>query len=159
MVDQLTPNHEYKFRVSAVNEEGKSEPLETLEKIIAKEPYDPPGKTGKPEITDWSKNHADLKWNPPVNDGGSPIEEYIIEVKKKFSPNWKPIITITAPDDENNKNPIEARVNDLIPGEQYEFRIVAKNKAGNSTPSDSSDIMTAKDRHGNLILIVSYNML
>lgn len=43
VVDGLLPGHEYKFRVSAVNAEGESEPLETLEKIVAKEPWDPPG--------------------------------------------------------------------------------------------------------------------
>lgn len=43
-VDGLIPGHEYKFRVSAVNLEGQSEPLETLQKVIAKEPYDVPGK-------------------------------------------------------------------------------------------------------------------
>lgn len=119
-----------------------------MQKIIAKEPYDAPGKTGKPEVVDWSKNHADLKWTPPINDGGSPIEEYIVEIKEKFSPHWKPAIVITAPSEDNNKTPIEATVNDLTPGEQYEFRIIAKNKAGNGAPSDPSDTITAKDRHG-----------
>lgn len=38
-VTGLTPGHEYKFRVAAVNAEGESEPLETLETIIAKNPF------------------------------------------------------------------------------------------------------------------------
>lgn len=48
VVNGLIPGHEYKFRVSAVNAEGQSEPLETAGKIIAKEPFDTPGKPGKP---------------------------------------------------------------------------------------------------------------
>lgn len=132
----------------AVNEEGESEPLKTLQKIVAKEPYDTPGKTGKPEVIDWSKDHADLKWTPPVNDGGSPMEEYIVEVKEKFSPNWKPATVITAPSDNDNKLPIEAKVTGLTPGEQYEFRVIAKNKAGKGAPSDPTDTITTKDRHG-----------
>jgi hypothetical protein len=30
---------------------------------------------------DWDKDHADLKWTKPENDGGAPITGYIIEFK------------------------------------------------------------------------------
>lgn len=49
-----------------MNAEGESDPLETDHKIVAKEPFDPPGKPGKPEVTDWDKEHAELKWDPPT---------------------------------------------------------------------------------------------
>lgn len=55
LVDGLSPGHEYKFRVSAVNSEGESAPLETLEKIVAKEPWDPPGKPENAKVTDYDK--------------------------------------------------------------------------------------------------------
>lgn len=38
-VDGLTPKKKYKFRVKAVNKEGESEPLETEEPILARNPY------------------------------------------------------------------------------------------------------------------------
>jgi hypothetical protein len=38
-VTSLTPDKEYKFRVTAVNSEGESEPLQTEESIIAKNPF------------------------------------------------------------------------------------------------------------------------
>lgn len=38
-VEGLTPGHEYKFRVKAINKEGESEPLETFSSIIAKDPF------------------------------------------------------------------------------------------------------------------------
>lgn len=61
------PSHIFfRFRVAAVNAEGESDPLETDHKIVAKEPFDPPGKPGKPEVTDWDKEHAELKWDPPT---------------------------------------------------------------------------------------------
>lgn len=41
-VTNLTPGKEYKFRVTAVNAEGESEPLQTEELIVAKNPF---GKT------------------------------------------------------------------------------------------------------------------
>ncbi|KAL3088858.1 hypothetical protein niasHS_009150 [Heterodera schachtii] len=140
-VDGLQPGHEYKFRVSAVNAEGESEPLEADKAIVAKEPFDPPGKPGKPELVDWDKEHAELKWTPPTEDGGAPVEEYIVEMKDKFSPYWKPVATVPA-----DAAP-QATVNGLQEGEQYEFRIVAKNKAGPGQPSDPSDMITAKDRN------------
>lgn len=38
-VENLTPKKKYKIRVKAVNKEGESEPLETEEAIVAKNPY------------------------------------------------------------------------------------------------------------------------
>ena len=38
------------------------------------------------------------------------------------------------------------KVTDVIEGHEYEFRIVAVNKAGPSPPSDSSATVTAKPR-------------
>ena len=49
-VTGLTPGKEYQFRVTAINEEGESEPLTTLESIIAKNPFDEPTKPGAPDI-------------------------------------------------------------------------------------------------------------
>lgn len=83
------------FRVKAVNKEGDSEPLATEQATLAKNPYgrrliiinhaenfensiiffviDPPGKANKPNLVDWDKDHVDLEWSPPENDGGAPI--------------------------------------------------------------------------------------
>lgn len=67
----------------AVNKEGESDPLTTEgDGFLAKNPYDVPGKVEKPEVVDWDKDHVDLEWKTP-DDGGAPIEEYVIEVKDK----------------------------------------------------------------------------
>lgn len=73
----------FQFRVRAVNKEGESDPLTTEgDGFLAKNPYDVPGKTDKPEVVDWDKDHVDLEWKAP-GDGGSPIEEYVVEMKDK----------------------------------------------------------------------------
>ena len=38
-INNLTPGHEYKFRVKAVNPEGESEPLDGERSIVAKNPF------------------------------------------------------------------------------------------------------------------------
>lgn len=42
---------------------------------------DEPGKPKGVELVDWDKDHADLKWQKPDNDGGAPITGYVIEYK------------------------------------------------------------------------------
>ena len=54
------------FDTQAVNKEGESEPLVTETTIVAKNPFDEPGKPGNLKATDWDKDHVDLKWTPPA---------------------------------------------------------------------------------------------
>lgn len=75
-----------------------------------------------------------------MQDGGAAIEEYVIEVKEKFSPNWKEAKVVPA-------SQTSATVDGLREGDQYEFRIIAKNPAGRGQPSDPSDMITAKARN------------
>ncbi|OZC09937.1 hypothetical protein X798_03043 [Onchocerca flexuosa] len=139
VVDGLIEGHKYKFRVSAVNAEGESDPLDTFGTILAKNPYDAPGKTGKPEVIDWDKDHVDLNWTPPANDGGAAIEGYAIEMKEKFAPFWKEVKEVPA-------DQLATTIPNLKEGSVYEFRIRAKNKAGLGDPSDPSSSVTAKSR-------------
>ena len=63
---RLAAGKEYSFRVRAVNKEGESDALETTETTLAKNPFDEPSAPGKPDITDWDKDHVDLEWEAPV---------------------------------------------------------------------------------------------
>jgi len=139
VVDSLVKGNHYKFRVKAVNSEGASDPLETDQEIVAKNPYDKPSKPGKPEPTDWDSDHVDLKWDPPASDGGAPLEEYQIEQRTKYG-RWEPAISVPA-------GQTTATVPNLTPNEEYEFRIIAVNKAGPSDPSDPSRPVVAKPRN------------
>ncbi|XP_073811656.1 projectin protein bent isoform X33 [Musca autumnalis] len=138
-VEGLRPGCEYKFRVKAVNKEGESEPLETLSSIIAKDPFTTPSAPGAPEPTDWSSNKVELSWAEPISDGGSPIVGYIIEKKDKYSPIWEKAL------ETENSTPT-ATINGLVEGNEYQFRVIAVNKAGYSDPSEASKTFTAKPR-------------
>lgn len=137
-VTGLTPGKEYKFRVSAVNAEGESEPLETDETIVAKNPFDEPGKVGNLRATDWDKDHVDLAWTPPLEDGGSPVTGYLIEKKDKYG-QWEKVAQV-------DPTQCKATVPDLIEGQVYDFRVSAVNAAGPGEPSDVCTV-TAKPRN------------
>ncbi|VDN36641.1 unnamed protein product, partial [Cylicostephanus goldi] len=183
------------------NKEGESDPLTTDKEILAKNPYEVPGKVDKPDVTDWDKDHADLEWKPPADDGGAAVEEYVIEQKDKHG-RWEEVSDLEdttvrvgqqikftihidgepAPEvrwtfndkgigeskaqienedylsrfniekavrKQSGKVPAaetKATVGNLKEGEAYQFRIVAKNKAGLGEPSDPSDKIIAKTR-------------
>lgn len=138
-VTGLQEGKSYKFRVKAVNKEGDSEPLETEGTIIAKNPFDEPDKPGRPEPTDWDEDFVDLKWAPPKDDGGAEIEKYIVQKRDKSGRTWNDALTVPG-------KQTTAKVTDIEPGHEYEFRVVAVNKAGPSEPSDASKSVIAKPR-------------
>ena len=140
-VKGLTPNKKYKFRVRAVNKEGESPDLEGDEEIEAKNAFDPPGKPDRPTPLDWGPDFCDLKWKPPKDDGGSPITGYVIEIRDKSRRQWKEALKTNAT---TLQGKIEAPL--IVEGNEYEFRVIAVNKAGPSEPSDPSDTIKAELR-------------
>ena len=100
---------------------------------------DEPDAPGRPKITDWDKDHVDLTWPAPENDGGSPITGYIVQKKEKGSPYW--INAVHVPSGQT-----KATAPDLTEGQEYEFRVIAVNAAGQSEPSEASDAVIAKTR-------------
>lgn len=99
---------------------------------------DEPGKPGDLQVTDWDKDHIDLKWTPPASDGGSPLTGYVVEVKDKLG-NWEKCMDVPP-------SQTTASVPDLVQGQAYEFRVRAVNKAGPGEPSDATPPTVAKPR-------------
>lgn len=79
----------------------------------------------------------ELKWAPPDSDGGAPIEKYIIEKKNKFKPDWEKACEV--PGDQ-----LIGKVEDLKEGSEWQFRIIAVNKAGPSPASDPSKMQVVR---------------
>jgi len=67
-------------------------------------------------------------------------------MKDKFSPFW--IKALEVPADQ-----LAATVGNLTQGEEYQFRVKAKNKAGLGEPSEESEKIIAKPRHRKICLI------
>lgn len=99
-----------------------------------------PSPPGAPEPIDWTANQVELSWKEPVSDGGSPITGYIIEKKDKYSTMWEKALEIETPT-------TKGLVHGLIEGNEYLFRVIAVNKAGQSEPGDTSKTFTAKPRY------------
>jgi titin len=107
-----------------------------MEKYRVSEKSDAPR---QPEITEVKKDSISLKWLAPEKDGGSPIFNYVIESKPPRSPKWVPVTdNIQVPD-------CSFTVKDLTEGFEYEFRVLAENKAGLSKPSSSTGPIITKE--------------
>ncbi|CAM4685779.1 unnamed protein product [Caretta caretta] len=126
----------YRFRVRAVNAEGKSKALESDEVMAATKAF--PGPPAPPQIVSANKESITLSWAAPPKTGNSRILGYIVEKRKKGSNIWIPISDL----------PITDRkwmVTDLKEGLQYEFRVAAINAAGTGEASAPSDPVFARD--------------
>jgi len=136
----MISNKKYKFRVKAINREGESEPLETTDAIVAKNPYDPPSPPSQPVIDDYDNKSVLLKWKRPPSDGGRPITHYVVEIKDKFSPTWT---EVTKTEDPSPECKVEGLKEKMI----YQFRVRAVNKAGSSEPSQPTDNHLCKHKN------------
>ena len=90
-------------------------------------------------MTDWDRDRVEIEWTPPESDGGSPLERYVVE-KKGPSGEWE--YATEVPSDQT-----KALITGLKEGQQYQFRVKAANKAGESTPSDPSRTVTCRPRN------------
>ncbi|XP_029438809.1 immunoglobulin superfamily member 22 isoform X2 [Rhinatrema bivittatum] len=88
--DKVEEGEAYQYRILAVNSEGLSDPLESDE-VHAGQPIAPPGVASQPQILDASKEIITIGWNPPEEDGGSPVLGYIVERRKKGGKHWVPV--------------------------------------------------------------------
>ena len=82
-----------------------------------------------------------LHWSPPSSDGGSPITGYTIERRDTSKMSWSVANRVPITDTTFN-------VPNLREGSEYEFRVVAENKAGTGKPSMASQPKLAKAPYG-----------
>ena len=86
-------------------------------------------------VSNLTATSATLKWKPPLDDGGSPITSYTLEMKRPTDFKWNTVnydFTIPHP---------EFKVTGLKEETDYMFRVTAENKVGASKASEPSDII------------------
>lgn len=87
-------------------------------------------------MSDVHKDGCKLKWKKPKDDGGEPIDAYVVEKCDPDTGIWLPV--------GRTKDP-ELEVQGLIPGHEYQFRVKAVNKEGESEPLETLSSIIAKD--------------
>ncbi|KAF8382632.1 ttn-1 [Pristionchus pacificus] len=97
---------------------------------------DRPDPPGRPSIQDQNVDSVKILWSPCMQDGGSPVRHYIVEMKTTSSKTW-----VKA---EVTKQPFTTLFN-LVPSEKYRFRIRAENTFGISDPSEESEEVNVRD--------------
>lgn len=132
VIRDLVELNEYLFQVVAENDAGESKPSEPTGKVVPKDPYSKPSAPGKPNVEDITEDAAHITWTAPEDDGNSPITKYIIEMRAAGDFNW----TVCNPIDTVTKTSFTAR--GLRPGADYEFRVSAENRLGQSPYSECS---------------------
>ena len=90
--------------------------------------------------TDVTPTSVTLNWTVPLSNGGSPIIGYTVEMKDKFSTRWAQV-------SEHMVTQLTMNVPNLKEKNEYQFRVIAVNKAGPGEPSPSVSL-TAKYAFG-----------
>ncbi len=110
---------------------------------------DKPGKPAALEITKTDKTSVSLQWQPPKDDGGAEITNYVVEYRLEDALKW------TQAKDKTNS--ISFTVNGLKEGRVYEFRVSAENQAGVGPASDPTKPTKAAEVIGEFFTFRMYS--
>ena len=127
----LIENSKYEFRVAAENKAGIGEFSQPSKPIVAKDPWEKPGKPGIPNAADIKGFTLNLTWNAPESDGGAPITNYFIEFCVSGSKAWNRY------EDQPNSTTTRS-IKGLKENTSYQFKVAAENVAGMGPFSDPS---------------------
>lgn len=131
VIHNLLNEHDYEFRVLAKNAAGFSKPSIPTPTFRLKGKAKPPSKPGTPIVLKVGRTYADLKWEPPISDGGSKITGYSIEKRQVGNSVWVKCHDYSVFD-------CKFTAMNLVEGADYEFRVFALNIVGKSEPSQST---------------------
>ena len=129
VINDLIPgssNNQYRVLMSTSHDLGEK-PIGQTEQFTACEV---PGQPHAPVIKEVADVWVVISYQPPVDDGESPVTGYRVEMKKVDDTDWTKHCHHTAT--------IPYVVNKLDLNCEYQFRIAAVNQAGCGVPSEPS---------------------
>jgi len=130
-VDESTRADDGLYMITAVNIHGK-DAAEVLVHVVGR----PGPPEGPLEVSDVYANGCKLAWKPPKDDGGLPIECYVVEKLDVETGIWTEVGVSTV---------CSIKCDTLEEGRQYEFRVKAVNAEGESKYLQTLKPITAKD--------------
>ena len=104
---------------------------------------DKPGPPAAFDITEVTNESCLLTWNPPRDDGGSKITNYVVERRATDSDMWHKLSS-TVKD-------TKFKATKLTPNKEYIFRVAAENMYGVGEPVQATPI-TAKFQFGKFLI-------
>ena len=130
----LDPGDTYYYRVSAINDDATSEPSNVDNATTEAERPGPPTDL---DATAVDSTQIDLAWNPPEDDGGSPITGYRIEWSPNGTSGWDDL-------DANTGSTVPQYTDStLSPNTTRHYRVSAINGEGPGPPSDVASATTS----------------
>jgi subtilisin family serine protease len=127
----LANNTRYVFRVTASNSAGNSPAsvTSTLTTLTT-----PPSAPAAPTASNITATSATVSWTSPSSNGGAAIDRYLVEYRTSTSSAWQ-TVTLRA-------SARSTKLTGLTNNTTYEFRVTARNSAGNSPASATSTLTT-----------------
>uniref|UniRef100_A0A670XYG7 Titin n=1 Tax=Pseudonaja textilis TaxID=8673 RepID=A0A670XYG7_PSETE len=116
------------YLVKLTNSAGEA--TEILSIIVLDKPGPPTGPVKMDEIT---ADSITISWEPPKYDGGSSINNYIVEKRDTSTTVWQVVSATVAR--------TTLKVSRLKTGTEYQFRIAAENRYGKSTYLTSEPVV------------------
>jgi hypothetical protein len=99
-----------------------------------------PGAPSTPTLNSQTKTQISINWTDPLDDGGSPVTNYVIEMAMGANPASGSFSTIATINNVSGSNTYQTQTGTtpLVTGNIYTFRVYAKNAVGDSLKSPNS---------------------
>lgn len=108
-----------------------------------------PGKPKNMDVASVDKDQCTLEWEPPDDDGKSPITSYVVERREKSEKDWKRLGIVNANEDGGKHQIVDDKV---VEDKEYFYRVRAVNKAGAGDPCDHGRPVKIKAKPGACIV-------
>uniref|UniRef100_A0A182JJK3 Titin-like n=1 Tax=Anopheles atroparvus TaxID=41427 RepID=A0A182JJK3_ANOAO len=134
LIENLSMNKAYDFKITAKNKVGTSEPLQTEESIVAGKEITPPSAPRNLRVVNVTSKSVKLEWQQPETNGGSDVTGYVIEKRLTTAQQWTKIKTLES-------SVLSYCVDNLKEKTELVFRILAENAVGLSAPAVSETVV------------------